>query len=168
MKHLAFLAFILLLAALDATLPRVVGLGPLQPLLLVPLVLAFALHLHTIEGAALSFAAGFALDAAGGWPTGLASFACVALFVGARLALSGLRADGRLFEASFAFGMAVAYHLLTLGLNRWLGPPGPPLEELPWVGTMLWSSLATALVSPLLLAAARRLERLGPRPAGML
>jgi rod shape-determining protein MreD len=168
LKHLSFVALILFLAAAQATLPRLVALGALQPLLLVPVVLAFALRLQTVEGAALAFAAGFALDATGGWPTGLASFACVALFVGSRIALAGLRADGRLFEAAFAFAMTAAYHLVTLGLTRLFGPPMPPLEELPWLETLLWSSLATAVVSPPLLAVARRIERFGPRPAGII
>lgn len=168
MKHLAFVALMLVLAALEGALPRVLPIGAFQPLLLVPLVLAFALRLQTGEGAALSAVAGFVLDATGGWPTGLATFSCVALFIGSRLALGALRADGTLFEAAFTFALAAAWHALSLGVVRWVGPAGAPMSELPFGRTLLASCLATALVSPLVLAAARRIDRIGARPPGAL
>jgi rod shape-determining protein MreD len=163
-----YIVLILLCAVVEATAPRVFWLDAARPLLIVALVLHFALRLNTIEGALLALGAGFVEDATAGYPTGLASFTCVAIFVGARLALAGLRADGRLFEAMLAFVLAAAYHVVTTALGRLFGPPVAPLADLPWMGPVLWSALATSLATPLVLWAAGRVERLEKRPAGML
>lgn len=157
MRLLLFTLLILVLGAVESTLPVVFHLEQARPILLVPLVLYFALTLQTVEGAVLSLIAGFVQDATGGWPTGLCSFTLVALFVMTRMVLVGLRAESRLFETTFAFLLAVGHHLITLLLTRAFGPESTPLVETPWLSVMLWSAAATALASPAVLALARRM-----------
>lgn len=166
MRVTGYIVLVLLAAVLEATLPRLLGLDTARPLLVVALVLHFALRLNTIEGALFALFAGFVEDATAGFPTGLASFSCVALFVGARLALAGLRAEGRAFEAFIAFAFAFSWHVVTTGLERVLGPSLAPLADTPWMRTALWSSLATAVATPVMMRAAQRVEALEKRPAG--
>lgn len=166
MRLLLFTFLIFVFGAVESTLPVIFHLDHARPLLLVPLVLYFALTFQTVEGAVLALIAGFVQDATGGWPTGLCSFTLVALFVMTRMVLVGLRAESRLFETTFVFLLAVGHHLVTLLLTRTFGPPSTPLVETPWMSAMLWSAAATALVSPLVLAAARRIGSRLEAPSG--
>lgn len=168
MRYLAFIGFILLLAAVESTVPQVLHLELARPLLLVPLVLYFALKLNTIEGALLTAAAGFAVDATAGYPSGLATFALMAIFVGSRLILVGFGAEGRLFEALFTAGLAGAYHGVTWAVSRLLGPEMTSAGEGPWASTVVWTALATALATPLVMAGARRIDRIDARSAESL
>lgn len=167
LRYVAYLLLILLFGAVEGTLPRLLWTGGAYPLLLVPLVFFFAVRLPTMPGALLSWTAGFVQDSLGGWPTGLAAFTCVSLFLGTRLVLAGLRADGRLFDLCFCFGLAACYHALSLAVIRTLGPNPNPMEHSPWLTVALLSSLTTAILAPLVLGAARRLERMGA-PASTL
>lgn len=161
-----FIVLILLLGAMESTLPQIFHLDYARPLLMVPLVLYFALTLHTLEGAGLSLAAGFVQDAVGGWPSGLCAFSLVSLFVLSRMVLVGIRAESRLFETVFVFLLAIGHHLITLGLIRSFGPPAVPLQETPWMAVILWSALATAVASPLVLGSSRWLHGRLTAPAG--
>lgn len=163
MRHLAFIGTILVLAALQSALGQAVHLDLARPLLSVSIVFYFALHLNTIEGALLTAAAGLAADAAGGYVTGLATFTLVFLFVATRVVLAGLRGEGTVFDMFFSAGLAGAYHAVTLLLARLFGPTQAPLDEIPWVRAAAWSALATAICTPFVLAAARRVDRIGAR-----
>jgi rod shape-determining protein MreD len=167
-RHLAFIGIILALAALQSALGQVAHVDVARPLLTVPLVLYFALHLNTVEGALLAAAAGLASDASGGFVTGLATFTLVFLFVATRIVLAGLRGEGIFFDMLFAAALAGAYHVATLALTRLFGPSQAPLSDLPWVRTAAWSALATALATPFVVALARRADRIGARQGEML
>lgn len=168
MRYAGFILFVLLLGAVEAALPQALRLDYVRPQLLVVLVFFFALRLNTIEGALLSLFCGFVQDAAGGYATGLAAFAQVSLFVGARLTLAALRAEGRAFETVFVFLLAAAFHLVTGATSRLFGPVQAPLASTPWLSVLLGSALASAAVSPLILPAVAHIERLGARRAEML
>lgn len=168
MRTLAYIGLLFLAAVLESSLPRVLGLSLMRPMLVIVLVLHFALRLNTTEGALLALVGGFLQDAASGLPTGLAAFAAVALFVAVRVGFSGLRADGVVFESVFAFLLVLAWHALTIVIERQLGPDMAPIEDVPWLRIAAWSALATALVTPLVMKAARRVELLEKRPAGWL
>ncbi len=168
MKLAGYIVLVFLAAALESALPRLLFLDVARPLCVVVLVVHFARTLGTGEGAALSLFAGFVEDATAGFGTGLAAFACVVVFVVARVMFGGLKADGWLVETLFA-GLAGLLWLATVTLvERLLGPPLSPFAAGTWLSMALWSSLATALASPLLLGAARRVERLEKRSAGAL
>lgn len=168
MRTFAYIALLLAAAVVEATLPRLVGLGLMRPMLVIVVVLHFAWRLNTVEGAMLSLVGGFFVDAMAGYPTGLATFAAVATFVGVRVAFSGLKADGALFEALFAAVLALLWGTLTLWVQRQLGPEMSPIEDMPWLVMGAWGAMATALVTPWMMNVARRVERLEKRPAGWL
>jgi cell shape-determining protein MreD len=167
-RTLAYIALLFAAAVVESTLPRMAGLTLMRPLLVVALVLHFALRLNTIEGAVLSFVGGFLMDATAGYPTGFGTFAAVATFVGVRVGLTGLRADGALFESGFAFVLVLLWHTLTIVVQRQLGPEQAPLADVPWLAMSGWSALATAMAMPLVTRVARRVDKLEKRPAGWL
>jgi cell shape-determining protein MreD len=125
-------------------------------------VVHVALSLNTVEGGVLALLVGLVQDATTGHATGLSAFACVALFVALRLALSGLRADGRFFEALLAVGAVGFWHLMTTFARVLLGGGGVMLAT-PWLGPVAWSSLATVLASPFVLRLLSQVERLPKR-----
>jgi len=169
LRAAALLALIVLLGAVEAALPRVLGAGTARPLLAAAVVFFLSLRWSTIEGAELSLAAGFVHDVAGGGGPGPGAFIGVAAFVGARLALAGLHAEGRIFEAAFTFAVALLWNVLAAAASSLFGPARTPLADSPWLSAALWSAAATAAASPLVMAAARRVEALRrERPPGAL
>ena len=165
-RYLAYVAFILVLAPLEATLPRLPLLHDVRPLLLVSLVLFFSLRLNTVEGLLLSALAGAVGEATIGFPPGLVSFTLVALFVAARVALAAVRADGPVFEAILAFIMGAGFHAIIFGLRRAFEGPTQLGNE--WLSLHLWACVATALATPFVTSVARRIERLQVKSAGLL
>ncbi len=165
MKIAGYVVLVFLAAALESVLPRVFFLDAARPLLVAILVVQFARDLGTVEGAALSVFAGFAEDATAGFPMGRAAFACVALFVGARLAFGGLRAEGRFLEIVLAALAAVFWRLAVTAVDRLLGPALTPFALGAWWRWAMWSALATAVCSPFVFHAARVVARLQKRAA---
>lgn len=167
MRHLWFVLLALVLAVVESTLPRVLHLEAVRPVLVVPLVLFFALRLNTIEGGLLSLAAGAAHEAAAGTPAGRGAFALIALFVVSRLVLAGLRAEGRAFESFFAGALTLGFHAVTFGLSRIFEKPVVPVADVPWLSVSLLSAGATMCAAPFVLSLARRIERSFARAAEM-
>lgn len=165
-RYLAYVAFIVVLAPIEATLPRLPWLHEVRPLLLVSLVLFYSLRLNTIEGVLLSAIAGVLAEATIGYPPGLATFAMVALFVGARVALSTVRADGPIFEAILAFIMAAAFHSIVFGLRRWMESPLQLGRD--WLRLHLLACAATAVATPFIFKVAKRIEKLQAKSPGLL
>jgi cell shape-determining protein MreD len=165
-RYLAYVAFIFVLAPIEATLPRLPGLHDVRALLLVPLVLFFSLRLNTIEGVLLTALAGVVEEATIGYPPGLATFTLVALFVGGRLALATIRADGPIFEAFFAFILAGFHHAIIFGLRRAFEAPHALGRDA--MRLHLWSCVATAIATPFITRVARRIEKLEAKSSGLL
>ncbi len=166
MRYLAYLLMALFLAAVESSLPLVLRLDDGRPMLVLLLVIHVALRLNTVEGALLSISAGFIQDVTSGFPSGLSAFACVALFVAMRMALSGLRADGRLFEALLAFSGVFFWHTVTTAAKMMVAPSTSSFLAAPWLVPVFWSALATALVSPLVMKLVRQVERIAGRSGG--
>ena len=165
-RHAAWVALGLLLAVLEAELPKLPGLHTFHPLLHIPLILFFALRLNTIEGAVLSFVVGTFVGATVPYNLGLAEFMDVSIFVGARVLLAGIRADGAVFEAMFAFLLAAAFHLGTWWLRRLFGVPMSVLTGTPWVHEHFVACLSTAVATPFVFRIGRRIERIEAKPPG--
>lgn len=169
MKRLSgYVALILLLVAVEATLPALPWLHSFRPLLHLPLVLFFALRLSTIEGALLSFLAGSIVDVTVPYGFGLAAFADLSIFVLTRVTFGGIRADGWIVEGFFAFCFAAVFHALTFGMRRLLGAPMSSLAGTPWLHAHLIACVSTAVMAPFVFRAARRVELLRPKQPGML
>jgi rod shape-determining protein MreD len=169
MKRLAgYVALILVLVAVEATVPALPWLHTFRPLLHLPLVIFFALRLSTIEGALLSFLAGSIVDVTVPYGFGLAAFTDLAIFVLTRVTFGGIRADGWFVEAFFAFLLAAVFHAMTWGLRRLLGAPMTTIAGTPWLPAHVIACASTAVMAPFVFRAARRVELLKPKQPGML
>ncbi len=171
-RVIAYLALILLLVPLEETIPALgwplIGGAPVRPLLHVPLVLYFALRLHTIEGAPLAFATGCVVDFMAPYPFGLAAFTDVGLFVGAKVILAGIRTEGLVFESMAAAILAALFHGTTWGLRRVFGGAAAAVAGTPWMKEHVVACVATALCTPLVFRVARRIERLEAKVPGAI
>lgn len=162
-RYLAFIAIVLVAAAVEATLPRLLFVESARPLLLIPIVFFFSLRLNTLEGALLSLLAGAAQDAAGGFPPGRSAFTLLFLFVVARLVLASVRVEGRAFSVAFCGGLTLGFHLVTLFLAATFEGMRTPALQQPWMSAAAWSALATMVFAVPVLALARRANGLGVR-----
>lgn len=162
-RYLAFIAIVLVAAAVEATLPRVLFLEWMRPLLLIPLVFFFSLRLNTFEGALLSLLAGAAQDATGGFPPGRSAFTLLFLFVVARLVLASVRVEGRAFSVAFCGGLTLGFHLVTLALSAMFEGVRTSALQQPWLMAAGWSAVATMVCAVPLLSLARRANGLGVR-----
>lgn len=153
----------LLLAVLEATLPRVLLAEWARPSLLVPLIFFFSLRLNTLEGALLALLAGFAQEATGGYPQGRSAFVMVLLFVLARVVLSGVRVDGRAFSIAFCGALAAVCQLVTMLLASSFEGLQTPATQQPFLRAMAWNLAATMVAAAPVLSAARRVNGIGAR-----
>jgi rod shape-determining protein MreD len=189
MKNVVHLAFGLALLVLQGALATLVPMHPFVPSLLLPM----AIHLGVdpdvplVRGAALSFVLGYFADEVASVPTGLTTFVLVATFLATRGAGIRLMLRGVSFQMGLAFGASILASGTMLALRAIFQPPEafplvmPPAGALGWLvrlvfgegtrtgsavavaSTMIASALATALVSPLVFAATRRIEGLAQR-----
>lgn len=167
-RTFAYLGSMLLLGALGAVLPLLVGLGRVRPLFMVPLVVHLALVYVTTPGALMAVCAGLVWESTDALPPGVGIFGCVALFVTGKVALAGVKREGRGFSILLGAGGALVWHLLTGGAAALFGPVA---EGRSWRESLVaagWSMLATGLVSPLVVRLARRVDRLERRDAGVV
>jgi rod shape-determining protein MreD len=149
----------LVLASAQAALLRYVGGGAFSLALALPVVVYLGLYAGNVDGAVGAAAVGYVVDLMAGGPKGLMTFLAVALFLFSRLAGAALSVQGR---AGFALLSGVGtflYGFVALLFTRAVAPdessPGFAL-----LGRMLVEAGATALVSPLVLAGMRRIDRL--------
>lgn len=157
-----------MLAAVEATLPRVLLADWARPSLLVPLVFFFSLRLNTLEGGALALLAGFAQEATGGYPAGRSAFVMVLLFVLARVVLSGVRVDGRAFSVAFCGALAIGFHALTMLLASSFEGLQTPGSQQPFLRAMTWHAVATMVAAIPVLSLARRVNGIGARTSEFL
>jgi rod shape-determining protein MreD len=155
---LAF-ALALLLAALQAALLRWVGGGAVSLALPLAVVVYLGLHAGNVDGAVGAAAVGYVVDLMAGGPKGLMTFLAVALFLFARLAGAALSVQGKA-----GFGVLTAVGVFLFGLAALLFQRAvSPAESAPafrLLGRMLVEALLTGALSPVVLLAMRRVDRL--------
>ena len=128
----------------------------LYPSLVLPLVLYMAVGSFSLSrGASLAFVLGYFTDAFSGLPMGLNTFAMVAVFLLSRVAGLKLFLHGVVFQILLTFFASLTMGVLIMGLNvifeRSTLAVGPAMLLVAAQG------VATAVLSPIVFAAVRRL-----------
>ncbi len=138
---------------------RVLAPYPFVPCFGLPFVFALATGpgIRTLRGAATSFAIGYCYDFFTGNPLGIHTFVFVIGFLSARLIGYLLSFRGVPFEMILSFSLTFALGGLLEGI-RSFAPGGTSWSGLALAASLVGSSFATALVSPLIFAVARRLD----------
>jgi len=159
MRPLSFVCAGLVVATFQAVLLRWVGGGTVPLQLLVPCVAWLGLEAGNVEGVTAAAGIGFVMDLFTGVPTGLFTFQCVVLFLGARAAGIGVDVRGR---GGFAVLTGVGCLGVSIGamlLQRWAGAPeaAPGAALLP---RALVEAILTAGASPLVWIGMHRLDAL--------
>lgn len=158
MKPAAFVAFALLLAAVQAALLRWVGGGWFSLTLVAACIVYVGLHGGNVDGSVAAAGAGLVLDLMSGSPKGLMTFLAVLLFVIVRAVSAAVDVRGR---GAFSLLSGLGSLFLSLGglfLLRSTSPPetAPGATLLP---RMLLDALLTGALSPVVLVGLRRLDR---------
>ncbi len=162
MKTLLTLAFTLVLLALQAALLRYVGGGAFSLALAMPVLVWLGLHAENVEGAVGAAGVGYLLDAMTGAPRGLMVFLSMALFLGARLAGATVDLRGRAAFAVLTGAGTFLFDVAALLLTRYVSAPeAAPGARL--LGRMLLEAFLTAVLSPLVGAAMRRINAMFQR-----
>ncbi len=155
------LGLLVLLSVVGAAVP----LHPFVPDVVLPLALLLGVRpeVPLVRGAVTAFALGFVLDTFSGNPLGLHTFVTEAVFLVARGAGLRLSLRGVGSQVGLTFVVALAAVGVAFALRVIFEPPPPFPVSAPWalVGEVLAPAAATAVVSPLVLALARRLDELG-------
>jgi cell shape-determining protein MreD len=156
-KPLAHVIFALGLAAVQVALLRWFGGGWFSLSLLAACVVYLGLQGGNVDGSVASAGVGYVMDLMAGSPKGLMTFLAVLLFLVVRAVSAAVDVRGR---AAFALLSGLGAIFLSLGaliLTRYTVPaeaaPGASL-----VPRMLVEGLLTGALSPLVLAALRRLD----------
>lgn len=157
---LVLLGFFVLVA--QSTVETVVALYPLTPNAMLPLVLYLGAtnEVPLLRGAVQSFFLGYLLDLFSGNLLGLHTFLSVATFmlvrgVGLRVVMRNIGT-----MVSLTATVALVFGGATLALRAIFehGAPFPTRDDTSTVTALVGSSLATGLLSPLLLSAARAVD----------
>jgi rod shape-determining protein MreD len=164
MRNTAFLALGVVLLVLQSNLFRAVDfverwahVSGLTPSLLLPLVVFMGVHEYSMaRGAALAFTLGYLLDVFAGAPVGLFTFITVATFVVARAAGVRLAAQTLITKFGLAFVFALVQGILIIVLTAIFG--NDPARPRALVGLVAPHAVMTAVVSPLIFAAAERIH----------
>jgi rod shape-determining protein MreD len=163
---LVLVVFGLLLLVLETALATLIPLHSFAPNLMLPIAIYLGVSpdVHIARGALVSFALGYLLDSFCGNPMGLQTFVLTASFIVARGAGLRLFPQGTLFQILLTFVMAVGFGATVLALRAiFEHPQAPPFGE--GMGAIsaapLAAAAATALLSPLIFGATRRILGLG-------
>lgn len=138
---------------------RVLAPYPFIPCFGLPFVFALGTGpgVRVLRGAATAFSIGYCYDLFTGNPLGLHTFVFLIGFLSARLIGYLLSFRGVPFEMILSFSLTFALGGLTEGIRSFV-PGGTSWGGLALAASLVGSSLATALVSPLVFAVARRLD----------
>lgn len=151
-------SFLVLQAAVDA----LISVHPFAPNLLLPMViyLGVAQDVDLLRGAALSFALGYLLDSFCGSPMGLHTFVLVATYLVARGAGLSLFLRGPMFQIGLTFVVGLLSGGAILALRAIFEHPAPfPVGTASDTAlSLLVPSCMTALASPLVFLAVRRID----------
>jgi rod shape-determining protein MreD len=160
--------FALLLASLQAGLLRYLGGGAVSVSLVLPCVVYLGLFAGNVEGAIGAAAIGYLLDLLAGTPKGLMTFLAVGAFLFCRLVAGAVEARSRTAFAVLSGVTSMVVGLGALFLTRLVASAeAAPGGRLVW--RMLVEALLTAVLSPIIRAAMRKLDGLFTREeAGLL
>jgi rod shape-determining protein MreD len=163
---LLLVVFGLLLLVLETALATLLPLHSFAPNLMLPIAIYLGVSpdVHIVRGASTAFVLGYLLDSFCGNPMGLQTFVLTASFMVARGAGLRLFPQGALFQMLLTFVMAVAFGATVLALRAIFEQPHSPLfgEGMGAISAApLQAAAATALVSPLVFAATRRILAVG-------
>lgn len=167
MRNVALIALGFALLVMGAAAATFVPYHAIAPNMLLPVVIFLGVthEVHIVRGAALSFVFGYLFDAFTGSPMGLMTFVLVATFIVARFAGLRLFLRGPVFQILLTFFVAVLAGGTILALRAIFERPAPfpagTLED--HTLTLVIPAVTTALVSPLVFAAVRRIESLAVR-----
>jgi rod shape-determining protein MreD len=126
----------------------------------IAILLGVSAESSLVRGASISFGLGYLLDLFSGCSMGLQTFALTASFFAARGAGLRLFPQGPVFQILLTFLMAVAFSATVLALRAIFEQPQEPRfaeGARETLVTLFESAAVTALVSPLIFAAARRI-----------
>jgi rod shape-determining protein MreD len=161
-RSVLLVGFGFLLLTGQAALATLVPMHTFAPNLVLPIALSLGVSadVHLVRGAMICFVLGYLLDAFCGNPMGLQTFVLVASFMLARAAASRLLPHGGFFTAMFTLTMSIASGFAILALRALFEKKGDILthDVLSTFQVLLQSSLATALLSPPIFAAVRRID----------
>lgn len=167
MRSTLLIGFGLALMTLQATLGTLLPMHTFAPNLMLPIAifLGVSAEVNIVRGAALCFVLGYLLDSLCGSPVGLQTFVLVAAFFVARGAGVRLAPQGLAFQMLMTLMMALLTGGTILALRAIFEHP-PPFETDDATRkslTVLRSALVTALLSPPIFRAVRRIEGLFSR-----
>jgi rod shape-determining protein MreD len=162
------IALCVLLAIAESILPFLIHFPVARVDLLLVVVLYLALHDDVMEGAALSAVAGYLSDLTSATPAFLYTFLAVLTFTVLRMVGSGLKTEGGAQAAAVAFGTSIIHSLLASVVFGFFTGAGVHVHT----SALLWSSLGTGLLAPLVFSIFRRLDAgffhaEGPAPRGI-
>ncbi|MDH5673240.1 MAG: rod shape-determining protein MreD [Myxococcales bacterium] len=162
-SSLSVIGFGFALLVLQTALATLVPMHSFAPNLMLPIAIFLGVspQVPLVRGASICFVLGYFLDAFCGNPMGLQTFVLVASVMVARGAGLRLFPQGRAFQLLLTFLMALLSGITVVALRAIFEE-----QQIPGLGedlgersmTLLRSSLATAVVSPLLFAGTRRAE----------
>jgi rod shape-determining protein MreD len=166
MSTLAVFAFAYLLLIIETGLSTLVPLYGLTPNLMLPIAIFLGVsgEVHILRGVLTSFALGYLLDSFCGTGMAVQTLVLTASFLVARGAGLRLLPQGRAMQVVICFMMALSFGATVFAL-RAIFEQSPDADFGEGAGTtfvsLLKSSAATALLSPVVFLAAARVEALG-------
>lgn len=166
MSSLTLIVFAYLLLVLEASLATLVPLYGVAPNLMLPIAifLGVSAEVHILRGALTSFVLGYLLDSFCGTGMGLQTLVLTASFMVARGAGLRLLPQGPVIQVMLCFIMALTFGATVLALRAIFEQSAGDdfIEDAGTaVGSLLKSSAATALLSPVVFALTARLEAFG-------
>jgi rod shape-determining protein MreD len=167
MRNVALIALGFGLLVLQAALATFIPFPALAPNLLLPVVIFLGVthEVHIVRGAALSFVFGYLFDSFTGSPMGLMTFVLVATFIVSRFAGLRLFLRGPIFQILLTFFVSILASGTILALRAIFEKPAPfPVGTFgEHAMTLAIPATTTALVSPIIFMAVRRIESLATR-----
>ena len=155
------------LLVLQAVASTVVSVHALAPNLLLPVVIFLGVthEVHIVRGAAISFVLGYLFDSFCGSPMGLMTFVLVAMFVLSRFAGIRFFLRGPLFQVGLTFGVSLIAGGTVIALRAIFERPAPFPAGTVGEGilSLVVPAVTTAVVSPLVFLAVRRVEAVSVR-----
>jgi rod shape-determining protein MreD len=166
MSSLAVIAVAYLLLIVETGLSTLVPLYGFTPNLMLPIAIFLGVsgEVHILRGALTSFVLGYLLDSFCGMGTGVQTLVLTATFMVARGAGLRLLPQGRAMQVVLCFMMALTFGATVFAL-RAIFEQSADVDFTEGAGTtlgsLLKSSAATALLSPVVFVATARVEAFG-------
>lgn len=162
MRSVWLIAFGFGLLTVQAAVATLIPMHGIAPNLMLPIVMALGVtaDVWIVRGAIVSFVLGYLLDAFCGTPMGLYTFVLVATFMLSRGASSRIFPQGVFLSGALVFGMSLVTGFSVIAL-RAVFERRPEILNYDTRSTafvLLSTSLATAVLSPLVFAVVQRID----------